>query len=258
MRTKAENEEGRKRLRWGITSEGELFRPSRERARGEKLKEERTEETPTRPCGEGEGRTQGENASAPRATHHILLSRLPTLTAEAPFDEERHVGECLRRVSAREEKSATHDDTRRANTREATRRVRIRARARARGVYDRRLSATVERACGRGGARTPTKPPATSTWTLPPVSPTANHLAKIVPLSAEGKEPRRRLCHHQLPPPPSVARESSLVGAVSLVIGPPPLARYYRYSTRQRHRHCVPVASSYDTAINRHLAESRG
>lgn len=214
---------------------------------------------PTRPCGEGEGRTQGENASAPRATHHILLSRLPTLTAEAPFDEERHVGECLRRVvSARKEKSATHDDTRRANTREATRRVRIRARARARGGYDRRLSAAVERACGRGGARTPTRSTATSTWTLPPVSSTANHLAKIVPLSAEGKEPRRRLCHHQLPPPPSVARESSLVGAVSLVIGPPPLARYYRYSTRQRHRHCVPVASSYDTAINRHLAESRG
>lgn len=87
-RTKAENEEGRKRLRWGVASEGELSRPSRERARREKLKEERTEESPTRR--EGEGRRQGENASAPRATHHILLSRLPTLTAEAPFDEERH------------------------------------------------------------------------------------------------------------------------------------------------------------------------
>lgn len=88
---------------------------------------------PDSSCSEGEGRMQGENASAPQATHHILLSRLPTLTAEAPFDEERHVGECLRRESAREEKSATHDDTRRANTREATRRVRIRPRARARG-----------------------------------------------------------------------------------------------------------------------------
>lgn len=71
------------------------------------------------------------------------------------------------------------------------------------------------------------------------------------PLSVEGKEPRRRLCrcHHHYH-----HHHQRRVSSVSLVIGLPPLARYYRY--RQRHRHCIPVASPpTTTAINRHLAE---
>lgn len=109
-----------------------------EKRKTERGKDGRDPDSSCRDRGGGEGRGgRRERTRAPhRRTHHILLSRLPTLTAEAPFDEERHVGECLRREPAREEKSATHDDTRRANTREATRRVRIRPRARAgaRGV----------------------------------------------------------------------------------------------------------------------------
>ena len=55
----------------------------------------------------------------------------------------------------------------------------------------------------------------------------------------EGKELRRRLCHHHC----RADRFSSLP--------PPPSAHYHRY--RQRHRHCT-AASSY-AAINRHLEE---
>lgn len=94
-------------------------------------------------------------------------------------------------------------------------------------------------ATSRGGTSSPTTPRGVPAWTLPPVSPRANHLAKIVPLSMEGKELRRRLCHHHC----RADRFSSLP--------PPPSAHYHRY--RQRHRHCT-AASSY-TAINRHLGE---
>lgn len=94
-------------------------------------------------------------------------------------------------------------------------------------------------ATSRGGTSSPTTPRGVPAWTLPPVSPRANHLAKIVPLSMEGKELRRRLCHHHC----RADRFSSLP--------PPPSAHYHRY--RQRHRYCT-AASSY-TAINRHLEE---
>lgn len=106
------------------------------------------------------------------------------------------------------------------------------------------VPAVASSATSRGGTSTPTTPRGVPAWTLPPVSPRANHLAKIVPLSMEGKELRRRLCHHHHHHHRRADRFSSLP--------PPPSAHYHRY--RQRHRHCTAAASSY-TAINRHLAE---
>lgn len=104
-------------------SEGELFGPSGERVRDEKLKEERTEERlRLAVVTKGKGRTQGENAaSAPRATLYFIVAFADANRSVRRGETRR--GMPTTGISARKEKSATHDDTRRANTREATRRV---------------------------------------------------------------------------------------------------------------------------------------
>lgn len=114
-RTKAENEEGRKRLRWGIEEEGESESElsgrrakERETKNGKRKGGKRTGERgpPTRRGTMEERGNAGSCVSrAPRATHHILLSRLPTLTAgSVPDRRSRMPTTC----AGREESHARH------------------------------------------------------------------------------------------------------------------------------------------------------
>lgn len=92
-------------------------------------------------------------------------------------------------------------------------------------------------ATSRGGTRLPHHTARRAGLDPPTRLTRANHLAKIVPLSMEGKELRRRLCHHHC----RADRFSSLP--------PPPSAHYHRY--RQRHRHCTAASSYTDQPSSR-------
>lgn len=110
--TKAENEEGRKRLRWGIgRNEGaranyRVVARKSERQKTERGKEGKGWENEDPRLGERRkgGKTQGASR-APRATHHILLSRLPTLTAGSVPDRRSRMPTTR---AGREESHARH------------------------------------------------------------------------------------------------------------------------------------------------------